>query len=149
MMPVERGEGGKINFVKVFLLAAVVAAGYFGWIFVPIYLQDYQVVEVMRRAGNKAYEERSEDAVDAALKQGFKGLNLTDQTIGADGAVITEPFDYSSDDWTITFDQEPPAVNIDLSYDRSFVYPFTKKARVLRFHHFLHDDLSAIKPGDL
>ena len=144
MLRGERGEGGGINFVKIFMVAAVVSVVYLAWVFVPIYVDDYTIITAMHTAANSAYARRTENEVDRMLMNGFARANLQNESFAADGSVIKRPVDYSSDNWTITLLDEPPQVTIDLTYDREIVFPILKKERVLHFHHVIIEDLSRI-----
>lgn len=138
-------EGG-INFVKLFMLAGAVAAGYFAWVYVPLYLEHYAIRQAVRTGCNVAYAHREEEAVAKVILNGFKEANIQNQELAADGTIISRPMDYSEALFDISITStRPPTVTVDLEYEQQIVLPFLNKPRTLVWTYSHTEDLSAIK----
>lgn len=138
-------EGG-INFVKLFMLAGVVAAGYFAWVYVPLYADHYAIRQAVRTGCNVAYAHREEAAVAKVILNGFKETNIQNQELAADGTIISRPMDYSESLFDISIStSSPPSVTVDLAYEQQIVLPILNKPRTLYWSYSHTEDLSAIK----
>lgn len=140
-----RGERGAFNFVTFLLVAGLAAAGYFGYVFVPLYLDNYAVKKAIHTAANAAYSDRRVETVIKVIMNGVDEAEMQDVIIARDGSVMKRPLEFTSENYVVGFTQVPPAVSIEVNYDRHYVMPFTKKEKVMHFHLAHTEDLSPIK----
>lgn len=139
-------ETGAINFVKIFTLGAIVAAFYFSWIYLPMFLDHMAVKKAVRTACNVAYSSGEQmEPVKATIFNGWREAKVMDQEIGVDGSILTRPTPFDEQNFTIDRRDAPPSITIAVTYERKFVWPFSKKQRVKTFTYAHTEDLSSIK----
>lgn len=138
-------DRGGINFVQVFLALAVAAAGYFAWIYVPVYVDHLAIVKAVRTGCNRAYSERRVSTVVDTVLNGFREAAIYDEQIGADGSVLRVPLEVDGGNVTVEFQDSPPSVTATVSYSREIVWPFLNRQKTLDFHIEHTEDLSPIR----
>ena len=140
-----RDDRGGINFVKLFLIAAVAAAGYHAWVYVPLWLDHMSMRKAVRTACNVAYGQRREEAVVETILNGFRETKLQNEDLAADGTIISRPLEYSEALFEVRLSESPPSVTVDLAYEQQIVLPIFKKRRTVQWSYSHTEDLSAIK----
>jgi hypothetical protein len=142
-----RGDRGEITSVKVLFVLAVAAIVYFGWIYVPVYSDNYfGVRRAVRQACNIAYRSKSSDAVKDSFFKSIKELNMEDAHLGDDGAVTTSPVVFDEDNVdSVNISESPASITMEIHYNRTVVWPFLKKEKTVQFAQTHTEELSTIK----
>lgn len=139
-------DRGEINVVKIFLVLALATAGYFSWVYAPLWVDYYSMRQAVHRGCNAAYASRNEEAVAKVILNGFQEANIHNEEISADGSIIRRPMEYSTALFEISItDQAPRSVTVDLEYEQEIVLPFIKRPRTVRWSYSHTEDLSPIK----
>lgn len=139
-------DRGEVNVVKIFLVMALVTAGYFSWVYMPLWVDYYSMRQAVHLGCNAAYSNRTQDAVAKAILNGFEKANIQNEEISADGSIIRRPMEYSSALFEVEIvDTTPRSVTVDLAYEQEIVLPFIKKPRTVRWSYSHTEDLSPIK----
>jgi hypothetical protein len=142
-----RNDRGGVNFVQISLLASLIVACYFGYIFVPLWVDHYlDVRKVVRVACNTAYGGRVEAPVRLSVKKGFHDLGLQNETLNEDGTITTTQIELTDDNIdTLEIQKDPPLVTLEIHYTRTVVWPLLKKEHSYDFTSVHSESLEAIK----
>ncbi len=124
-------------------LAGIVAAIYFGAMYVPVYYEQYEVKAVLREAGNMAYTEQNDETIRAFISGKLKTIGshyeIKDgQEYNLPGIVVLD------DDIFVTRDPGKSIV-LQVQYQKVINYPFTKKQKTLYFSPSVKADITAVK----
>lgn len=137
------GEEGGSSVGSLVWLGAIAAAIYFGAMYVPAYVEQYEVKQVLREAGNKAYNDRNDESIRQFISDKLK-------TIGShyeirDGQEYNIPGIVVLDD-DIFVNRDPgKSIVLQVKYQKVLNYPFTKKQKRLYFSPSIKADITAVK----
>lgn len=138
-----RSERGEITWVTLVLLAGVTAAGYWLWVWGPVYVVHYEVKQVVRDFINQAVRNPNDRDLVGKMVHKLETLALVDGE-GADGAAARVPA-VSVDPADVTWDRtraEPPTLHVAFDYERSVTYPFLGRTGTKVFTVDIEGDLS-------
>ena len=140
-----RSERGEITWVTLVLLAGVAAAGYWLWVWGPVYVVHYEVKQVVREYINQAVRNpndrgaRGEDGPQARdARRWWTGE-------GADGAAARVPAVTRRPgrrDLGPRRARTPPTLHVAFDYERSVTYPFLGRTGTKVFTVDIEGDLS-------
>ena len=138
-------DGGGINLVKLSMIAAVVAIGYFSFIYVPVILDQFGMKKAVRVGCNIAYTQRSADAVKRSIMNSFKELNMRDQYIDQNTLkTAVTPTNFSEDDIQVDFVNSPPQVTVSIAYQRRVVWPLLDKEKTIDYSYTHTESLETV-----
>jgi hypothetical protein len=105
------------------MLVALVAAGYLGWVWVPVYLTHYEAKQLVRQTGNRAVHDRRDAEMLEDLVTRLRGLDDV-ETVGDDGRAGRRPaIDIQVKD--VTWERPTPtSLRVAFEYERDVTYPF-------------------------
>lgn len=138
-----RGERGAITWVSLLLIVLVVGGGYLGWVWWPIYVENYAVKQVVRDYMNQAVKNRNDEGLQRNMVLKIRSLAQVD---GVDGygrpvrlpAVLLEDADVV---WERT-DSQPPMLRVSFEYAREVTYPYLDRTVTKVFVVDLSNDLT-------
>ena len=119
------GERGAITWVTALILAVLVAAGYLGAVWGPVYLVDYEVKQVVRDFGNQAIKNPRDAELLAAMCQKLRSLDST-EVVGPDGRPERRPtVDVHPQEvtWERDTSESAPNLHVAFEYRRDIHYP--------------------------
>jgi len=129
--------------VSLLLLLAVAGVCYLGWVWVPIYMDHYEVKQVTRDFMNQAVKNRD----DAMLVEGLSARLATVRVLKGkdeDGAEWAAPAVEVAPDaitWERDKDAKPPTLHVAFEYEREVVYPWTGRTTTTTFSLDLQQDI--------
>ena len=85
-----RSARGQITWVTAAILAALLGGGYLAWVWVPVYIVDFQARQVVRDFMNRAVKDRNDDRLRADMIRRLEML-ATDQVVDERGEPATVP----------------------------------------------------------
>jgi hypothetical protein len=137
-------DSGRINIVSLALIAGVLAAGYYGWMYVPLWVDNLSLKEVMRVAANEANRNRDDDLLRKEIL--YKVKDIGKHEVVVDGQrQWPGSIDLLADDVHITRDADTKTVTIQIEYDRQITYPFTDRQKVVHFAPFVTASTENVK----
>jgi len=115
---VSRAEQGEGKLPTVGLLAAVVAAVYFGIMYVPVYAEKWDVKSNIQRAANETWKFHDRERTYQRIVESLKAYNV-------DGK---EPlFLLDTENLVVDDDETTKRLTIRVTWTRIIPYPFLKK----------------------
>ncbi|MGI5864190.1 MAG: hypothetical protein ACOX6T_19340, partial [Myxococcales bacterium] len=125
-------------------LAGLLALVYFGIMYVPAYVEAYQVKQVLREAVNLAYREPNDDKVRTFIQNKCKQIGSHYEI--RDGEERNLPGIVLLDDHVfVNRDTSEQTIVLQVEYEKYIYFPFTKKQRVLQFSPSVKGDISPVK----
>jgi hypothetical protein len=140
LRPSERGE---VTWVTLLLLVGVASAGYWLWVWGPVYVLHYEVKQVVHEFMNQAVRNRNDGELVRNMVHKLETLALVDGE-DAYGAPARVPA-VSVDPAAVTWDRaqaEPPTLHVTFDYERSVTYPFLERTGTKVFTVDVEGDLS-------
>jgi hypothetical protein len=117
---------GAITSVGVLIILGLAAAAYLAWMWVPVYVVHYEVVQVVRNFGNQAVKDHDDTRL---VEQMVAKLRSLDQVVeaGPDGRRETRPVvDVSPQD--VTWERvEPATLHVAFDYEREVAFPLVDR----------------------
>ncbi len=142
--PPPRGVRGQITWVTALLLALLAGGGYLAWIWIPVYVVDFEAKQVVRDYMHQAVK----DPDDAALRERMVArLRLLDTSEGVDRdgqparlpTVDVAPQDVT---WERNRDVRPPTLRVAFDYVRVVTWPGLDRRTEKTFTIDLTEDVS-------
>jgi hypothetical protein len=120
-----RGARGQVSWVTLLLLTALVGGGYLGWVWVPLYITDFQANQIVRDFMNQAVKNRNDDRLVAKMVVKLRSLRTVELRT-ADGVEEVPAVDVSERDvvWERDRDSDPPMLHVAFDYTRVIQYPY-------------------------
>jgi hypothetical protein len=135
-------ERGAITWVTLLLVTGLLAGAYLLWMWVPAYVVDYEVKQVVRDYGNRAVKEPD----DARLVQDMahKIRTLAETTlVGDDGRPVRVPaVDLRPEQVTWERSSSPPTLHVAFEYPRQIAYPLLDRVAEKVFRIDMTIDIS-------
>jgi hypothetical protein len=129
------------------LLVAAVAAVYLGWVWVPLYLDNYAVKQTLRVVMNEAIKDHDDAALVQRLCQKIRSIR-TVESVDEAGRKVQTPvvaIDEHQVSWTRDPDGNPPMLRVTIEYERQVVYPFVDRTDTTTFVVEGSNDLTPVK----
>ena len=142
--PSPRGSRGQITWVTASFLALLASAGYLAWVWIPVYVVDFEAKQVVRDYMHQAVK----DPDDAGLRERMIArLRLLDssEATGEDGVPVRTPaVDLGAQDvlWERNRDVKPPTLRVAFDYRRVVAYPGLDRRAEKVFTIDLTEDVS-------
>ncbi len=142
--PSPRAARGQITWVTASFLALLAGGAYLAWVWIPVYVVDYQAKQVVRDHMHQAVK----DPDDAGLRERMIArLRLLDsfEAVGEDGAPVRLPaVDLAPQDvtWERNRDVQPPTLRVAFDYRRVVAYPGLDRRAEKVFTIDLTEDVS-------
>lgn len=139
-----RGARGQITWVTMLLLVLLVTGGYLAWVWIPVYVVDFEARQVVRDYMNQAVKNPD----DAGLREKMVArLRMLDaiEVPAEDGTPVEVPaVDVASQDvtWERNRDVKPPTLRVAFEYTRVIVYPYLDRQAEKVFTVDLTGDIS-------
>ena len=145
----KRSSQRGMTWVTFMLIVLGVAAGYWVFVFAPIYLANVDIKQICAQTANMAYAEHNDDVLRKYIIDQVKLKFAIDEThpTGAGGPGFEINFDpqdvqlQRSDKIGAT----PPMVRIDVAYSRTITLPIIGSRRTLVFADHAEEDMSTVK----
>jgi hypothetical protein len=124
--PRARAARGQVSWVTLALLLLIGGGAYLGWVWVPLYIMDFEVKQVVRDYMNQAVKDRNDQALVEKMVARLRLLHAV-EVPGEDGvrvkvpAVEVAPGDVT---WERDADSDPPMLHVAFDYTRVVEYPF-------------------------
>jgi len=140
-----RGERGAVSWVTLLLLALAVGGGYLGWVWGPIYVENYAVKQVVRDYMNQAIKNRDDAWLQRNMVLKIQSLALVRgvDAYGQPAQVPAIQVDERSVSWERNLDSQPPMLRVSLVYTREVEYPYLDRTVTKVFELDLTNDLTA------
>jgi hypothetical protein len=138
-----RSERGEVTWVTLLLLVGVAAAGYWLWVWGPVYVLHYEVKQVVHEYMNQAVRNHDDGQLVQNMVRKLETLAVVDgeDAYGAPAripAVIVDPA-------RVTWDRAPaeaPTLHVAFDYERSVTYPFLGRTGTKVFTVDVEGDLT-------
>ena len=124
-----RGARGAVTWVTMLLLVIVAAVGYFGWIYAPLYLDNFAVRQAVRATMNEAVKNPDDASLITGLCEKIRSIRFVDG-VDAMGRTVPVPavtVDERAVTWTREANRTPPTLRVSFEYEREVVYPFINR----------------------
>ncbi len=116
-------QGGAVNWVTLGMLAGVAAAAYLAWVWVPVYVENYEVKQVVRQFANEAVKNRDDAQLVQRMVDRIRRVRQV-ESMGPDGRPARRP-SIDLDVKDVTWERvEPASLRVAFAYQREVVYPF-------------------------
>lgn len=138
-----RGDSG-FNVVQAGLVLALVAVGYFGWIYLPVYIEHQKLRTLVREGCAKAYSHRRLETVTRTIVNGFPAIGMVDRFF-ADGVLKEAPTPFGDRNLEVEFSRDKNEVSATVYYERRLVWPLLNREEVMEFTISHTEDLSPIR----
>lgn len=143
-MDTRRTERG-LTWVSFLLLVIVAAAGYWAWVFGPVYLDNSQVKQVCATAANMAYTEHNDQTLHNWIYDHIRE-KFAYQYMQPNGTSATAyKVELDPRDVILERTETPAAIHIAVSYSRTVALPIVGGERTLVFNVRSDQDLSPVK----
>jgi hypothetical protein len=142
-----REARGAITWVTMLLIVLAVGVGYLGWVWVPLYLDNYAVRQALRASMNEAIKNNDDALLVRELCKKIRGVR-TVEGIDDFGRRVPMPavaVDERNVSWSRDLDGRPPMVHVTIQYDREVVYPFLDRVDTKTFVIEDSNDLTPVK----
>ncbi len=135
------GQDGKVNFLTLLLIAGVLAAGYAGYVYVPLYLQNMDVNHRCQEALNSTWRHFSAQRTKDDVLRRIHAIDTIEKEIGGD--VRTLPAIDPGDNIDVRIDQSvsPRVLSIDMSYEREVILPLLGSPHSFFFSVYCERDM--------
>jgi hypothetical protein len=124
------GERGAISWVTAVLLLALATAGYLAWTFVPVFLDHYEVKQIVREFSNRAVRNPDDLALKREMCLKFEAIREIEEA-GEDGRARRVPAVRIGPDevvWERNASSSPPTLHVAFTYVRRVRLPFLDRA---------------------
>lgn len=138
-----RGERGEITWVTLLLLAAIASAGYWLWVWGPVYVVHYEVKQVVREHINQAVRNPDDGELVARMVHKLETLAQVEgeDAYGAPARVPAVRVDPAAVTWDRAR-EAPPTLHVAFDYERSVTYPILGRTGTKLFTVDIEGDLS-------
>ena len=129
------------------LIVLAVGVGYLGWVWVPLYLDNYAVRQAVKATMNEAIKNRDDAALIQGLCQKIRSIR-TVQAVDEAGRTVSLPavsVDERNVSWSRDADAKPPMLRVTVEYEREVVYPFLERTDTKTFVVEDSNDLTPVK----
>ena len=138
-----RSEAGGSGLSTTMWIAAIGAVVYFGIMYVPPYVEAYQIKRVLREAANFARKDPNDDRVRDFIINKCKQIGSHYEI--REGQERNIPGMVLLDD-NIFIERDPgQSIVLQVEYDKHLYFPLTQKQKVLHFAPSLKGDLTPVK----
>ena len=139
-----RGERGGVTWVTLLLVVLVVAGGYLGWVWVPVYAEHYAVKQVVRDYMNKAVKDKDDAKLRRDMIAKIQSLVQRDAVDAYGNAVLVPAIelDEGAVAWERDADSQPPMLRVAFEYEREVELPWLNRTATKVFAVELENDLS-------
>lgn len=139
------GEKGAVTWVTALLLVAAAAAAYLAWVWIPVYLVNYEVKQVVRDYANQAVKNPADAHLVEAMIHKFRTLD-DEPVLGDDGRMHKAPvIDLKPQEivWERTLSTvDPPTLRVAFEYSRRVRYPWIERVDEKTFQIDMTFDIS-------
>lgn len=139
-----RAPRGQITWVTLVLLVLLGASGYLGWVWGPVYFENYAVKQVVRDYMNRAIRDRDDATLRRNMVHKIRSLSQVD-AVDPHGrpvrlpAVALEERDVS---WERDAQSQPPMLRVSFEYVREVPLPLLDRTATKVFLVELSNDLA-------
>lgn len=142
--PPLRSERGAITWVTMLLLAAIAAAAYLGWTWIPVYFDHYAVKQVVKDFMNQAVKNTDDASLRANMVQKIRLLREVESVDGWGRPVRlpSVPLDEGAVTWERNTGSRPPILHVAFAYERQVEYPLVRRKATKVFSVDVTSDLS-------
>lgn len=134
-----------MTWVTALLLVAAAVAAYLAWVWIPIYLVNYEVKQVVRDYANQAVKNPADAHLVEAMIHKFRTLD-DEPVLGDDGRVHKAPvIDLKPQEivWERTLSTvDPPSLRVAFEYSRRVRYPWIERVDEKTFQIDMTFDIS-------
>lgn len=137
-------ESGRISFVSMLLLTGLVAGGYLAIVYVPLYVDNYQLKRVMQEAANLAWKQPDDDALRKLILS--KSANVGARWVVEEGRDKKIPgFGLLADNIFVTRDEATKTVIVQINYEREIILPIFARKQTLSFNPYVQVSTAEVK----
>ena len=139
-----RRERGQISWVTLLLVAAVTTGGYLGWVWLPLYFENYTVKQVVRDYMNQAIKDRDDATLRRNMVLKIRSLDHV-ETVDYRGERVSVPaisLEEPQVEWERNETTAPATLRVAFAYERRVVYPILDRTDVKVFEVDLTGDLA-------
>lgn len=124
-----RPARGQITWVGLLLLASIVSGVYLAWVWVPVYILEYEVKAVVRDFVNQSVKDPADEALKKAMCGKLRSL-LQESQVGEDGKKIRVPVvNVAPEDVTWERDREAKTLRVAFDWSRTVEYPYLDRTQ--------------------
>jgi hypothetical protein len=142
--PLERGQ---FSWVTPVLVLIVAAAGYLGWVWVPLYSTHFEVKQVVRDFMNQAVKNRDDTLLVKRMCEKIQAIEAVEGTDARGKKVSVPAADVEPGDvtWERDADASPPMLHVAFEYKRQVIYPYLDRVDEAVFSIDLTQDIEVPK----
>lgn len=138
-----RCECGESSLSSLLWLGGIAAIIYFGLMYVPVYVELYEVKQVLRQAGNRAYTEHNDETIRRFISEKLKEIGSHYEI--RDGQEYNLPGIVVLDHDIFVNRDEGKSIVLQVKYRKVINYPFTSRQKTLDFSPSHKADLAPVK----
>ena len=124
----KRLERGTASWVTLVMILGVAAGAYAAMIFVPVWVLNYEVKQVVRDYGNQAIKNLDDAALIDAMVHKIRTLEQVDGVDEAGRKVRVPVVDLQKQDVTWERSAEPPSLHVEFQYPRVLELPWLDRS---------------------
>ena len=127
MSPGRKLERGAASWVTLVLVLGIAAAAYAAVVFVPVFVLNYEVKQVVRDYGNQAVKNPDDAALLEGMTQKIRTLQQVDGFDEAGRRVKVPVIDVRKQDVIWERSAEPPSLHVEFEYPRVLELPWLER----------------------
>ncbi len=138
------GQRGQITWVTLLLLAAVAAGAYLAWVWVPIYVENYAVKQVVRDYMNQAVKNPDDEGLRLNMVAKIRTLSQVNGVDAYGRAVKVPAVGVNEREvvWERDRQSQPPMLRVAFDYTREVTFPIVDRTVTKVFAVEISSDLS-------
>jgi hypothetical protein len=139
-----RGERGGVSWVTALLVVVVVAGGYMGWVWLPVYVEHYAVKQVVHDYMNQAIKNRDDSGLRRKMVEKIRSLVEREVLDASGNAVVVPAIDLDEQQvaWERDAESQPPMLRVAFEYEREVALPWLERTMTKTFAVDLENELS-------
>jgi hypothetical protein len=120
----KRLERGTASWVTLVMILGIAAGAYAAMIFVPVWVLNYEVKQVVRDYGNQAIKNADDAALLDGMLKKIRTLQQTDEVDQAGRKVMVPVIDLQKQDVTWERSTDPLSLHVEFEYPRVLELPW-------------------------
>jgi hypothetical protein len=120
----KRLERGTASWVTLVMILGIAAGAYAAMIFVPVWVLNYEVKQVVRDYGNQAVKNADDAALLDGMLKKIRTLQQTDEVDQAGRKVMVPVIDLQKQDVTWERSTDPLSLHVEFEYPRVLELPW-------------------------
>jgi hypothetical protein len=137
-------DGGSLPYANLLWLALVGGVIYFGLMYLPLYVEQYEVKQLLQEIANTAWKEPDDEKLRLAVLEKAKNVGShyeirNGQELNIPGIVLL------AEDVFVNRDTQAQTIVIQARYTKHVNYPFLKRQKAMTFSPSAKAELGTVK----